>query len=157
MTSAFSWQNSISLWPASFCTPRPNFPFNPGVSWLPTFAFQSPVMKRTSFLVGEISITSDMQMTPPLWQKVKSEREVAQSCPTLSYPMDCNLPGSSVHGIFRQEYWSGVPLPSPTTVFEFPSKKQNEEQSTKKQCRSNCLSVQYLYILPFTSCLDDEI
>ena len=31
--------------------------------------------------------------------KVKSESEVAQSCPTLSYPMDCSLPGSSVHGI----------------------------------------------------------
>ena len=31
--------------------------------------------------------------------KVKSEREVAQSCPTLSEPMDCSLPGSSVHGI----------------------------------------------------------
>ena len=45
--------------------------------------------------------------------KVKSESEVAQSCPTLSDPMDCSLPGSSVHGISRQEYWSGVPLPSP--------------------------------------------
>ena len=33
--------------------------------------------------------------------KVKSESEVAQSCPTLSDPMDCNLPGSSVHGIFQ--------------------------------------------------------
>ena len=33
--------------------------------------------------------------------KVKSESEVAQSCPTLSYPMDCSLPGSSVHGIFQ--------------------------------------------------------
>ena len=32
--------------------------------------------------------------------KVKSEREVAQSCPTLSDPMDCSLPGSSIHGIF---------------------------------------------------------
>ena len=31
--------------------------------------------------------------------KVKSEREVAQSCPTLSDPMDCSPPGSSVHGI----------------------------------------------------------
>ena len=30
--------------------------------------------------------------------KVKSESEVAQSCPTLSDPMDCSLPGSSVHG-----------------------------------------------------------
>ena len=33
--------------------------------------------------------------------KGKSESEVAQSCPTLSDPMDCSLPGSSVHGIFQ--------------------------------------------------------
>ena len=33
--------------------------------------------------------------------KVKSESEVAQSCPTPSNPMDCSLPGSSVHGSFR--------------------------------------------------------
>ena len=33
--------------------------------------------------------------------KVKSESEVAQSCSTLRDPMDCNLPGSSVHGIFQ--------------------------------------------------------
>ena len=33
--------------------------------------------------------------------KVKSEREVAQLCPTLGEPMDCSLPGSSVHGIFQ--------------------------------------------------------
>ena len=33
--------------------------------------------------------------------KVKSESEVAQSCPTLSDPMDCSRPGSSVHGIFQ--------------------------------------------------------
>ena len=33
--------------------------------------------------------------------KVKSESQVAQSCPTLSNPMDCSLPGSSVHGIFQ--------------------------------------------------------
>ena len=42
--------NSASLCPASFCTPRPNMSVTPGVSWLPTFAFQSPIMKRTSFL-----------------------------------------------------------------------------------------------------------
>ena len=46
MTSAFSWQNSISLCPASFCTPRPNLSVTPGVSWLPTFAFQSPIWKE---------------------------------------------------------------------------------------------------------------
>ena len=32
---------------------------------------------------------------------MESEREVAQSCPTPSDPMDCSLPGSSVHGIFQ--------------------------------------------------------
>ena len=53
--------------------------------------------------------------------KVKGESEVAQSCPTLCDPMDCSLPGSSVHGIFQAKshgrrslvYWSGLPLPSP--------------------------------------------
>ena len=33
--------------------------------------------------------------------KVKSESEGAQSCPTLSDPMDCSLPDSSVHGVFQ--------------------------------------------------------
>ena len=32
---------------------------------------------------------------------LKSESEVSQSCPTLRDPMDCNLPGSPVHGIFQ--------------------------------------------------------
>ena len=97
--------------------------------------------------------------------KVKSESEVAQLCLTLKDPMDCSLPGSSIHGIFqarvlkwsaisfsnawkwklkvkllshvrllktpwtaayqappsmgfsRQEYWSGVPLPSPILIY----------------------------------------
>ena len=33
--------------------------------------------------------------------KVKSKSEVAQSCPTLSDPMDCSLPGSAVHAILQ--------------------------------------------------------
>ena len=36
--------------------------------------------------------------------KVKSESEVAQSCPTLRHPMDCSLPGSSAHGIFQRTH-----------------------------------------------------
>ena len=44
--------------------------------------------------------------------KVKSEREVAQSCPTLHDPMDCSLPGSSVHGIFQARVleWGAIIL-----------------------------------------------
>ena len=33
--------------------------------------------------------------------KVKSESEATRLCPTLSDPMDCSLPGSSIHGIFQ--------------------------------------------------------
>ena len=42
--------------------------------------------------------------------KVKSESEVVESCPTLSNPMDCSLPGSSVHGIFQARVleWGAV-------------------------------------------------
>ena len=35
------------------------------------------------------------------YMKVKSESEVMQLCPTLCDPMDCSLPGSSIHGIFQ--------------------------------------------------------
>ena len=44
---------------------------------------------------------------------MKSESEVAQSCPTLCDPMDCSLPGSSLHGILQARNWSGLPFPSP--------------------------------------------
>ena len=45
--------------------------------------------------------------------KVKSESEVTQSCPTLSDPMDCSPPGSSVHGIFqaRELEWGAIAFP----------------------------------------------
>ena len=36
-----------------------------------------------------------------------------KQCLTLCNPLDCNPPGSSVHRILRQEYWSGLPFPSP--------------------------------------------
>ena len=39
--------------------------------------------------------------------------KVLQSCLTLCDPMDSSPPGSSVHGISRQGYWSGLPCPSP--------------------------------------------
>ena len=45
------------------------------------------------------------------WQL--SEVKSLQSCPTLCDPMDCSLPGSSVHGILQARIWSGLPFPSP--------------------------------------------
>ena len=55
------------------------------------------------------------------YMKVKSESEVAQSCPTLSDPMDCSPPGSSVHGIFQARVLEWVPLPYPGFVGDMQS------------------------------------
>ena len=45
--------------------------------------------------------------------KVKSESEVAQSCPILRDPMDCSPPGSSIHGIFQARVleWGAISFP----------------------------------------------
>ena len=45
--------------------------------------------------------------------KVKSEREVAQSCPTFATPWTAAYQAPLSKGFPRQEYWSGLPLPSP--------------------------------------------
>ena len=46
------------------------------------------------------------------WKERKKESEVAQSCPSLCYHMDCSLPGSSVHGIFQARVleWAAISL-----------------------------------------------
>ena len=51
--------------------------------------------------------------------KVKSESEVAQSCPTLSDPMDCSLPGSSIHGIFQARVleWGAIAFSNKDLLF----------------------------------------
>ena len=53
--------------------------------------------------------------------KVKSESEVAQLCPTLIDPMDCSLPGSSVHGIFQARVleWSAIAVSELVGVLQF--------------------------------------
>ena len=74
--------------------------------------------------------------------KVKSESEVAQSCPTPSDPMNGSLPGSSVRGFSRQEYWSGVPLPSPRLTPENAKPTlANSEQATDPSSVSLCLEI----------------
>ena len=53
--------------------------------------------------------------------KVKSQNEVAQSCPTLSDPMDCSPPGSSVHGIFQARVleWGAIAFSSSSPHYFF--------------------------------------
>ena len=61
--------------------------------------------------------------------KVKSESEAAQSCPTLHDPMDCSLPGSSVHGIclYRWHY-----LKSPSHLYIKVNCKKDVTSSLKQ-------------------------
>ena len=65
--------------------------------------------------------------------KVKSESEVVQSCLTLSEPMDCSLPGSSIHGIFQARIleWDAIAFSDPWVCIQLylkgillPSKRQ---------------------------------
>ena len=72
--------------------------------------------------------------------KVKSEREVTQSCPTFSDPMDCSLPGSTVHGIFQARVLElGVIAFSPIYYLEefklgiYPRKVIIEDKFLSKQ------------------------
>ena len=61
--------------------------------------------------------------------KVKSESEVAQSCLTLSNPMDCSLPGSSIHGIFQARV-----LEWGATAFSTQSSYSNTNLSLPESC-----------------------
>ena len=53
MTSAFSWQNSISLCPASFCIPRPNLPVTPGVYEDLQDLLELTPQKDVLFIIGD--------------------------------------------------------------------------------------------------------
>ena len=73
--------------------------------------------------------------------KVKSESEVAQSCPTPSNRMDCSLPGSSIHGIFQATVleWGAIAFSqcdtsSYTNIYTLWSfwEKQNQSHALKK-------------------------
>ena len=64
--------------------------------------------------------------------KVKSESEVAQPFLTLGDPMDCSLPGSSM-GFSRQEYWSGVPLPSPNISYKWTNQKRKQQRNREQK------------------------
>ena len=62
--------------------------------------------------------------------KVKSESEVTQSCPTLSDPMDCSLPGSSVHGIFQARVleWGAIAFSEKNGIGDLICKAEIEKQ-----------------------------
>ena len=63
--------------------------------------------------------------------KVKSESEVAQSCLTLSNPMDCSLPGSSVHGIFQARVleWGAIAFSIYMHTYKINQQNQHKFES----------------------------
>ena len=70
--------------------------------------------------------------------KVKSESEVAQSCPTLSDPMDCSLLGSSVHGICQARVleWGAIASSIPCLIgyiffYHLPCLKKTQAREMK--------------------------
>ena len=56
--------------------------------------------------------------------QVKSEREVAQFCLTLRDPMDCSLPGFSVHGVFQARVleWGAIAFSSLSAILKYKIK-----------------------------------
>ena len=88
--------------------------------------------------------------------KVKSENEVAQSCPTLATPWTAAHPAPPSMGFSRQEYWSGVPLPSPNlwmVVTEFMSgyDMKNSKEGRQKHIYLTVCFWNVGHFLQFTS------
>ena len=69
-------------------------------------------------------------------RKVKSESEDAQSYPTLSDPMDCRLPGSSVHGIFQARVLEWGATAFSKVSYYLISNYNTKTQSSRKQTTS---------------------
>ena len=57
--------------------------------------------------------------------KVKGQSEVAQSCLTLSDPMDCSLPGSSIHGIFQARVLEWVAIAFSVTFIKLSTQLES--------------------------------
>ena len=72
--------------------------------------------------------------------KVKSEREVTQSCLTLRDPMDCSPPGSSTHGIFQARVleWGAIAFSSSGTWYLLPQGMWDSTSPIRDQTRVFC-------------------
>ena len=79
--------------------------------------------------------------------RVKSEREVAQSCPTLSDPMDCSPPGSSVHGIFQARVleWSAIAF----SVRLYTNKEMNLGSLIQEATSKHYTTMPHILVLGF--------
>jgi len=79
--------------------------------------------------------------------KVKSESEVAQSCPTLCDPMDCSLPGSSVHGIFQARVleWGAIAFSINISTSFYYSSSQMFQVPSPPCCFETCFHLSVFF------------
>ena len=75
-----SLDKSLCLCPDSFCIPKPNLSVTPGISWLASFAFQSPTMKKTSSLNFSLIGLHRIGQLHLLWRKCLGPRLVLLWC-----------------------------------------------------------------------------
>ena len=80
--------------------------------------------------------------------KVKSESEVAQSYPTRSNPMDCSLPGSSIHGIFQARVleWVAIAFSEGAAETHFPTSQFYPQTGQDRLCSE--------HVSPVSVCCD---
>ena len=84
----------------------------------------------------------------------ESESEVTQSCPTLSDPMECSLPGSSIHGIFQERVleWGAIII-GYCFITDSRGKDVNSTSSSLVGCSHFFFFFSHaLVLLPFSSC-----
>ena len=88
---------------------RPLLPWfiTPGCSGLLSYLHNGGLLK---FSPSSLISTLHLPLLPFPFMQREKESEVAQSCPTLWNPMDCSLPGSSLHGIFQARVLEGVAI-----------------------------------------------
>ena len=80
------------------------------------------------------------------------------ACPTPYNPKDCSLPGSSVHGFSRQEYWSGFPFPTLRDLSEQVIKPKSPAPQMCNSCTAGVFFttapsgklIKYTYVLNMT-------
>ena len=123
--SVFSWQNSVHLCPASFCTPQPNLLVTSGISWFLTFTFQSLMMKRTSFVAVVVSSRRFCKSSSVHFSSVQF------SCSVVS---DSLQPHESQH--------ARPPCPSPTPGVH------SDSRPSSQWCHPAISSC----VIPFSSC-----
>ena len=97
-------------------------------------ALSSPGHSQVSFLCSTkrlMALLKLLRLSPTRGRNLKMEVQittmqcrVTQLCLTFCEPIDCSPPGSTIHGIFQQEYWSGLPFPVPQLVKNPPAMQE---------------------------------